>query len=80
MLNTIRSYTGEDAAERLMTPMDVWALLSPGCTQLIVPRPAHGLRAPLPNTHKAVLDCLHRLPYLHTLNIAGTYSLLVCDR
>ena len=39
-------------------------------TQLCLPRRETSYR-PLPNTHKAVLDCLYRLEYLEHLNISG---------
>ena len=38
--------------------------------QLCLPRRESSYR-PLPNTHKAVLDCLYRLEYLEHLNISG---------
>ena len=46
--------------------LPVW--LSP--MQLCLPRRESSYR-PLPNTHKAVLDCLYKLEYLEHLNISG---------
>merc|ERR1719220_1633533 len=44
--------------------------MHPGFKQLIFSRRESSYR-PLPNTHKAVLDCLYRLEYLEHLNISG---------
>ena len=64
----VLGYDGDD--DRKMTAMDVWALMHPGLKQLSIPRRDHHYK-PLPNTHKAVLDCLYKLEYLEHLNLSG---------
>jgi len=68
MFDRVLGYDGDD--DRKMTPMDVVALLHPGIKQLSVGR-REGQWRPLPNTHKAILDTLHRAEYLQHLNISG---------
>jgi len=65
ILHRVLSYTGE--TERTASPLDVWALMQPAITALKVRRGGSAL----PGTHQALLDCLHRLPHLHHLDLAG---------
>ena len=85
MFSRIINYDGESG--RKMTPMDVWAFMHPGFKQVTIVMCSLGDNSlyfsklsisrressyrPLPNTHKAVLDCLYRLDYLEHLNLSG---------
>lgn len=55
--------------------MDMWVLVHPGAKRLVYSRPRHNpmhhKRQPLPNTHKALLESLHRCSYLENLNVSG---------
>ena len=68
VFSRVLGYDGDD--DRKMTAMDVWALMHSGFKQLSIPRRDHHYQ-PLPNTHKAVLDCLYKLEYLEHLNLSG---------
>jgi len=69
IFSRVLSYRG-DVGPRKAAPMDVWVLLHPGFKQLSIPRREDRFY-PLPNTHKSILDCLHRCKYLTHLNLAG---------
>jgi len=69
MFNRVLLYDGDD--DRKMSPMDVWALMHPGFKQLSIPRREEKNYRPLPNTHKAVLDCLFKMEFLEHLNLSG---------
>ena len=72
MFSRVSSYDGDTG--RKMTPMDVWAFMHSGFKQLSIARRDSHYR-PLPNTHKAILDCLHRLPFLEHLNLSGKVAI-----
>jgi len=75
MFNRVLLYDGDD--DRKMSPMDVWALMHPGFKQLSIPRREEKNYRPLPNTHKAVLDCLFKMEFLEHLNLSGEYQTIL---